>query len=99
MTNATVDTAVTSVDGQKLVVKYKDGEKTIIVSAENRNRHLCSGDHWPTSSPAQKIFIAAAKKLPDGTLAAPDVFMSADYAVWRGGSRSKTPWGRSTWQN
>ena len=31
MTNATVDNPVTSVDGQKLVVKYKDGEKTIVV--------------------------------------------------------------------
>jgi len=31
MTNATVDTAVTSVDGQTLNVKYKGGEKKIIV--------------------------------------------------------------------
>jgi hypothetical protein len=31
MTNATVDTTVGSVDGQVLTVKYKDGEKKIIV--------------------------------------------------------------------
>ena len=31
MTNATVDTAVTSVDGQVVKVKYKGGEKNIIV--------------------------------------------------------------------
>jgi len=31
MTNATVDTAVTNVDGQTLNVKYKGGEKKIIV--------------------------------------------------------------------
>ena len=32
MTNATVDNTVSSVDGEKLVVKYKDGDKTIMVS-------------------------------------------------------------------
>ena len=31
MTNATVDTAVTGVDGQLLTVKYKGGEKRIVV--------------------------------------------------------------------
>ncbi len=34
MTNGTVDTAVVSVDGQVLTVKYKDGEKKIIVPPE-----------------------------------------------------------------
>ena len=33
MTNATVDTEVAVSDGQKLVLKYKDGEKTFIVPA------------------------------------------------------------------
>ena len=33
MTNATVDSQVASSDGQKLVLKYKDGEKTFIVPA------------------------------------------------------------------
>ena len=32
--------------------------------------------------PGEKIFIAAAKKLPDGTLEAPNVSFG-DYAVWR----------------
>jgi hypothetical protein len=31
MTNATVDTAVTSVDGQVVTVKYKGGEKKIVI--------------------------------------------------------------------
>src|SRR5687767_1612637 len=31
MTNATIDTTVGSVDGQVLMVKYKDGEKKIVV--------------------------------------------------------------------
>src|ERR1700744_1253018 len=32
MTNATVDTSVTNVDGQKLTVKSKDGENTILIT-------------------------------------------------------------------
>src|SRR4029434_9147879 len=32
MTNATVDTTVTSVDGQVVTVKYKDGEKKILIT-------------------------------------------------------------------
>jgi hypothetical protein len=31
MTNATVDTAATSVDGQLVTVKYKGGEKKIVI--------------------------------------------------------------------
>ena len=31
MTNATVDTTVSSVDGQVVMVKYKDGEKKVII--------------------------------------------------------------------
>lgn len=34
MTNATVDSEVAISDGQKLVLKYKDGEKTFIVPAD-----------------------------------------------------------------
>jgi hypothetical protein len=34
MTNATVDNAVTSVDGQMLTVKYKGGEKKIAIGAD-----------------------------------------------------------------
>ena len=34
MTNATVDTTVAGVDGQVIMVKYKDGEKKIIVGPD-----------------------------------------------------------------
>src|SRR5262249_21921155 len=34
MTNATVDTTVANVDGQVLMVKYKDGEKKIIIGSD-----------------------------------------------------------------
>jgi hypothetical protein len=34
MTNATVDTAVTSVEGQLVTVRYKGGEKKIVIGAD-----------------------------------------------------------------
>ena len=43
MTNATVDNTVASVDGQKLVVKYKDGEKSCR-AAECRNHDVKAKD-------------------------------------------------------
>lgn len=81
MTNATVDTTAAGVDGQKLTVKYKDGEKKIIVppSAEIVTTKKASAADL---KPGQKIFIYAAKKLPDGTLQAPNVSFG-DYGVWR----------------
>jgi hypothetical protein len=81
MTNATVDTKVDSVDGDKLVVKYKDGDKTIIVppSAEVATYVKKSAADL---KPGEKIFIAAAKKNPDGTLEAANISFG-DYAVWR----------------
>ena len=81
MTNATVANQVTSADGQKLTVKYKDGEKTVIVppSAEIVTYKKASAADL---KPGQKIFVAAAKKLPDGTLEAPNVAFG-DYGVWR----------------
>ncbi len=81
MTNATVDTTAAGVDGQKLTVKYKDGEKTIIVPADAE---------ITTSKPStmagvkagEKIMIFAAKKQPDGTYEAPNIAVG-DYGVWR----------------
>ena len=34
MTNGTVDTTVTSVEGRTMTVKYKDGEKKIVVTPD-----------------------------------------------------------------
>ena len=34
MTNATVDTTVSGVDGQNIMVKYKDGEKKIVIGPD-----------------------------------------------------------------
>jgi hypothetical protein len=67
MTNANVEHAVTAVDGQTLTLKYKDGEKKIIVPPEAPVVTYTTGDKSDLK-PGTKIFIAAAKKLPDGSL-------------------------------
>jgi outer membrane lipoprotein SlyB len=81
MTNATVDNTVTSVDGQKLVVKYKDGEKTVVVPP-NAEITTFQAATMADVKPGEKIFIFAAKKLPDGGLEAPNIAVG-DYGVWR----------------
>jgi hypothetical protein len=81
MTNATVDNQVTSVDGQKITVKYKDGEKTILTTPQTEVATY-EKKSLADLKPGQKIFIAATKKQADGTLLAPNVSFG-DYAVWR----------------
>jgi hypothetical protein len=72
MTNASVDTEVASADGKDLVLKYKDGEKKFIVPANIEVVMFAPGS-TADIKPGEKIFIVAAKKLPDGTLEAPGV--------------------------
>jgi len=81
MTNATVDNEVASVNGQTLTVKYKDGEQKVEV-APTAAITTFAKKSAADLKPGQKIFIAAAKKLPDGTLEAPNV-QFGDYGVWR----------------
>jgi len=69
MTNATVDTTVASVDGQKLVVKYKDGEKTILIVPETRIMRYAVGEKSELK-PGAHIAINAAVVKPDGSLEA-----------------------------
>jgi hypothetical protein len=69
MTNANVEHVVTGVDGQTLTVKYKDGEKKIIVPPDVPIVTFAPGDKADLK-PGTKIFIGASKKLPDGTLQA-----------------------------
>jgi hypothetical protein len=77
MTNANVEQTVTGVDGQNLSVKYKDGEKKITVPADATIVTYVPGNRSELK-PGTKIFIAAAKKLPDGTLEAPRVNYGRD---------------------
>jgi hypothetical protein len=72
MTNATVDTTVSGVDGQNIMVKYKDGEKKIVVPPDAPIVKYVPGNKDALKAGA-KIFIVAAVKQPDGTLEAPNV--------------------------
>ena len=72
MTNANVEQAVTSVDGQILSVKYKDGEKKLLVTPETVVVTYEIGKKEEVQ-PGTKIFVAAAKKQPDGTLQTPRI--------------------------
>jgi len=66
MTNATVDTTVASVDGQVVMLKYKDGEKKIIVGPDAAIINNVVGDKSELKPGANVAFAAATKK-PDGT--------------------------------
>ena len=77
MTNANVEQAVAGVDGQTLTLKYKDGEKKIVVTPDTAIVTYTPGDKSELK-PGVKIFIAAAKKQPDGTLQAPRVNYGKD---------------------
>jgi len=72
MTNGNVEQSAVSADGQVLTVKYKDGEKKILVPADIPIVSFAPGDK-DELKPGAKIFIAAAIKQPDGTLQAPRV--------------------------
>ena len=69
MTNANVEVSVAGVDGQVLTLKYKDGEKKLLVTPKTAIVAYTPGDRAELK-PGIKIFIAAAQKQPDGSLQA-----------------------------
>ncbi len=77
MTNANVEQIVSGVDGHVLTVKYKDGEKKIVLSAATAIVTYVPGDKGELK-PGTKIFVSAAKKRADGTLEAPRVNFGKD---------------------
>jgi hypothetical protein len=66
MTNATVDTTVGSVDGQVLMLKYKGGEKKIIVPPDAIIQRNVPGNASDLK-PGAAVSISAATPKPDGT--------------------------------
>jgi len=72
MTNGAVEQTAASANGQMLTLKYKDGEKKIIVTPETPIVIYVPGEKSELK-PGAPIFISAATKLPDGTLQAPRV--------------------------
>jgi hypothetical protein len=77
MTNANVEQAVTGVDSRTLTLKYKDGEKKIVVPAEAAIVTYAPGEKSDLK-PGVKIFIAGATKQPDGSLLAPRINFGKD---------------------
>jgi hypothetical protein len=67
MTNATVAQTVASVDGQVIEVKYKDGEKKVVVPPDAAIVAFVTGEKSEIK-PGAKIIIFGAKKLDDGSL-------------------------------
>jgi hypothetical protein len=81
MTHATVDSQVAGKDGQTITVKYKDGEQKVLITPATEII-AATKKSAADLKPGQKIFVIAAKKLPDGTLEAPNISYG-DYGVWR----------------
>jgi len=70
MTNgATSGATVAGVDGSAIVVKYKDGEKTIVVPPNVPILRYEIGSHGDLK-PGARFTVLAATKKPDGTLEA-----------------------------
>jgi hypothetical protein len=80
MTNAIVDTTVASVDGQTLVVKYKDGEKKVIVPPDTPIVAVTPGNKTELK-PGAGVFIVAATKQADGSLTTPGLYVGRDGVV------------------
>jgi hypothetical protein len=77
MTNANVEQTVAGVDGPVLSVKYKDGEKKVVVTPETQVVTYVIGDKADLK-PGIKIFVGAAKKGADGTWTTPRVTYGKD---------------------
>jgi outer membrane lipoprotein SlyB len=77
MTNANVETAVAGVDGQTLTLKYKDGEKKLLVTPQTAIVSFAPGDRAEVKA-GTKIFIAAAQKQADGSLVAARISYGRD---------------------
>jgi hypothetical protein len=77
MTNATVAETVKGIDGQNILVKYKDGEKKVVVPPDTPIVAFVAGDKSELK-PGAKIIIFGATKKEDGTLEAARVNVGRD---------------------
>ena len=77
MTNATVAETVAGVDGQNILVKYKDGEKKGVVPPDTPVVAFVAGDKSELK-PGARIIIFSAVKKEDGTLEASRVNVGRD---------------------
>jgi hypothetical protein len=79
MTNASLDQVVAANDGHKLTLKYKGGEKTIIVAPETPVVTLVPGDRSELKTGAK--IIASTLRKDDGTYDAPRFLVGRDGLV------------------
>lgn len=77
MTNATVAQTVAGTDGQNILVKYKDGEKNVVVPPGTPIVTFLPGDKSELK-PGARIIIFGASKKDDGTLEANRVNVGRD---------------------
>jgi hypothetical protein len=77
MTNATVAETIEGADGQQILVKYKDGEKKVVVPPGTPIVTFVAGDKSELK-PGAKIIIFGAAKKDDGTLEAARVNVGRD---------------------
>src|SRR4051812_30732578 len=77
MINATVAETVAGVDGQNITVKYKDGEKKVVVPPDTPIVAFVAGDKSELK-PGARIIIFGAVKKEDGTLEASRVSVGRD---------------------
>ena len=77
MTNATVAQTVEGTDGQNILVKYKDGEKKVVVPPDTPIVTFVAGDKSEVKS-GSKIIIFGAVKKEDGMLEANRVNVGRD---------------------
>jgi hypothetical protein len=77
MTNAYVESMVAGKDGEVLMVKYKDGEKKIIVTPRTVIAAVAPGNKSELKEGAH-IVIFASEKQPDGSLLAKVMYVGRD---------------------
>jgi hypothetical protein len=77
MTNATVAETVKGTDGQNILVKYRDGEKKVVVPPETPVVTFVASDRSEVK-PGAKLIIFGATKKEDGSLEANRVNVGRD---------------------
>jgi len=74
MTNAYVESSVTEKDGQAVMVKFKEGEKKIIITPATAITAVAPGNK-DELKPGAQIIIMAADKQPDGSVLAKTLYV------------------------
>ena len=77
MTNATVDTTVSRLDGQVVTVKYKDGDKKIIIGPDAEIRRYIPSELGELK-PGARVTLPRAEKQADGSLLTARIYIGRD---------------------